>query len=154
MVYICCVFPGWCLYQLLFCRHCGGWCCSRARPQRRERRTRSPRRRQTWQKCEGTVLLFIYLVASASLWELLMFITHVFFQGKTRLTRCSGARGSQGKQGMVAHLLYHQIYKYMHGVVSLSLTASHLCCPLPPLGRCWSHRHWTSRTTSKADVSL
>lgn len=88
------------------------------------------------------------------LWELLMIIAHVFFPGKTRLTRCSGARGSQGKQGTDAHLLYYQIYKYMHRIASLSLTASHLCCPLPPPGRCWSRKCRPSRTTSKADGSF
>lgn len=148
-------FPGWCLYQLSFFGRCGGWWRSCTRPQRRERRTRSPRRREAWQKCEGIVSLFIYFWPSV-LWELLMIILHVFLPGKTRLTRCAGACRSQRKQGVNVHLLYYHVYKYMRRLLSIhvSLTDSNLCCPGPTVGRRWSCRSRPSRTTSKAEVPL
>lgn len=157
VVWICCVFPGWCMYELSLSEHCGGWWCSRERAQRRQRRPWSPRRRKTWQKCEETVCLFFYLFTSLYCenywWSSCMFS----FQGKPGLPGVQGPVGPKGSQvGMFIYFIYFRVYKYMQRIVSthVSMTDCHLCCTVPPVGRSWSCRSWPSRTTSKADVSL
>lgn len=149
--------PGWCLYQLSFFGCFSGWRCSCTRPQRRERRSWSPRGRKVWQKCERFVFSFFLFIDGSLCNENSWWPAHMFsFQGKPGLPGVQGPAGPKGRQvWMSIYCMIMLVYTILSGGLPLFVHhwENYILC-VPPTGRSWSCRSWPSRTSSTIYISL